>query len=282
MEIVPSGAPVGAEITGVNLAGEVDESTFGQIREALNQHSMIFFRGQKSFSEKKQIEFSLRFGPLQERVSSPQRLTDYPDILVISNIIENGRPIGLVEAGQYWHSDLPFSDKPPLYTCLHALEIPVDQEGRTLGGTMFAGTNFAYETLSDDLKARIAGKRAFHTMGVRKVSSARKAAPTEFDNIPGHDHVVVRTHPVTGKKCLYVNETYTARILDMSEDESSELLRILCQHVTRPEYIYTHRWEPDDVVMWDDCALQHHAINDYKLPQRRLLYRATIDGTPPF
>jgi taurine dioxygenase len=202
--------------------------------------------------------------------------------MIISNIQENGEPIGIVEAGQYWHSDASYSPKPPAYACLHAKEIPHAADGSPLGGTMFVSTSHAYDTLPTDIKDRLAGMRVLHSRDHRQFSALRTKSKNEYD-APGQelDQPVVRTHPVTGKKCLYVNQTYAVRLLGVSDSESEELLRYLIGHIIREEVRYTHRWAVGDLVIWDDCAVQHHAIGDYGLPQRRLVYRTVVDGTRP-
>lgn len=282
MQVIPDSRPLGAEIRGLNLAAGITATEAVQVRAALNEHSVIYFRHQK-LAPQQQIEFTKHLGPLQARPEqAAHRLADYPDILVLSNILESGKQIGVIEAGQYWHSDIPYAPLPPAYSCLHAIEVPHDEQGNALGDTMFASTIRAYDTLSESVKRRIDGLRAFQTRDARVVSLQRKMQDTEFDRIPGREQPVVRTHPVTGKRCVYVNQTYTSHIVGMAKEESDELLEFLCEHVTREDVRYRHKWQVGDVLIWDDCAVQHHAVGDYALPRRRLMYRTTVEGTAPF
>lgn len=282
MIIEPSGKPAGAIIRGVDLAARIDETSFARIRDALHQYAIICIRGQ-TITPAQQVAFTKRLGPLQPYApGGPFRLPDAPDVQLISNIYANDAPIGIIEAGQYWHTDASYSRTPPAYACLFAVEIPHDADGNPLGGTIFVSTSHAYETLPDDVRQRISGLRTIHSRDHRQFSASRSKHKNEYD-APGQelDQPIVRTHPVTGRKCLYVNPTYTVKVLGMPEDESAELLKMLYAHIIREESRYTHRWEVGDFVIWDDCGVQHHAIGDYSLSQRRLIRRTAVDGTRP-
>jgi taurine dioxygenase len=281
VEVVPTAHPVGAEIRGVDVGAGIDEPTFRQIANALYQYGMVFLRGQR-ISELQHVAFSRRLGSLKKPRDETQFLMrGYPDLTVLSNIVEHGEPIGLVEAGQYWHTDRCYTPAPNAHAVLYALEIPHDDSGRPLGDTQFASAVSAYELLPDAVKGRLEGRRATHDYNnpFRTKDPAYKAAS---DQLPPVDHPAVRTHPATGRKCLYVNRQYTTKISGLSEAESRELIQYLTDFMVRDGAVYRHQWQVGDFLMWDDCLVQHCAIGDYKLPQRRLLRRTTVVGSAPF
>ena len=278
------GSVIGAEIHGVDLSCPVTDTQLGDITEAFHLHEVIVFRDQRLTSEQ-HVAFSRRFGELDINVRSRFNRKDYPEILVVSNVIENGEPIGVQDAGRYWHSDLCYLPEPSRCSLLHALEVPV-KDGVTLGDTLFASASAAYEALSPELKERLAGRKAVnsyvHTYD-RKVREFDRT-PVEKENRTAPSdvmHPVVRTHPQTGKKCLYVNEGYSTRIDGLRRDESDELLKFLFEHITRPDFVYRHRWRANDLLMWDNCLVQHKAVFDYAPPLRRRMERTTVRGTVP-
>jgi taurine dioxygenase len=287
LEIRPFDGPIGAEVTGVDLAGPMDEATFRRIEEAWNRHSVLVFRGQK-INEEQHIAFSRRFGELEEHVLYQYLHPDYPEIFVVSNVKdETGRHVGAYDAGRYWHTDLSYMAVPSRGSLLYAIEIPHADDGSVLGDTLWTSTAAAYEGLSEAMKARIEPLQAEFSLENRhlKLVADGDAAAALDDrhkrSAPPVVHKVVRTHPVTGRRSIYVNEGQTARILGVPEEESRELLRALWAECTRPEYIYRHKWRVGDLVMWDNIPTQHLAICDYALPQRRYLQRTTLRGSAP-
>jgi len=282
-EIIPSPRPVGAEVRGLDLSEPLDAATVARVRDTLSKHGVIYFRNQQ-LTPTRQVAYLEQFGTMQPYdPKAPFRLEEARDVLVLSNAYEQGKPVGIIEAGQYWHSDLSYRPDPPLYAGLFAVEVPHDDAGRSLGGTMFVGTAHAYDTLSPQLKARVEGRTALHDRDKRRFSATRRTQPNEFDGASQTQaQPMVRVHPVTGRRGLYVNQTYTAAITGMDPEESDALLEALYQHLYRQEVRFTHQWQVGDLLMWDDCAVQHHAINDYQLPQRRLIHRAVLEGSKPF
>jgi taurine dioxygenase len=283
---VPLTANIGAEITGVDLSNELDEETFSAIRNAFYEYSVIVFRNQK-ITEEQQIRFSLRFGKLEKHVLSQYLHPRYPEIFIVSNIVENGRNIGAYDAGRYWHSDLSYKPAPSLASLLYAIEIPHHDSGQPLGDTCFASVTRAYDALPEAVKQRLVGLQALNSLEHRfkklQADGDKNAIITEEQKkVSEAVHPVVRTHPVTGKKCIFVNEGQTDHILDLPEKEGEELLVLLCQQCIRKEFVYRHKWRVGDALMWDNCAAQHLAIADYQLPQRRLMHRTTLSGTVPF
>lgn len=280
------GGALGAEVTGVDLARAVEPADFQRIVNIFHENGVIVFRNQKLASEQ-QIAFSRRFGDLDINVRSRFNKQGFPEILVVSNIVENGQPIGVVDAGRYWHSDLCYLREPSRCSLLHALEVPRQNDGTVLGDTLFASATAAYDALSVELKTRLEGCKAVHSYTYtydRKVSEFNRTTvkAEERDAPPDVEHPVVRTHPHTGRKCLYVNEGYTTRIVGWPEAESERTLKFLFEHAIRDEFLYRHRWQAGDVLMWDNCLVQHKAVFDYALPLRRRMERTTVRGTVPF
>lgn len=282
LQVVPMDAPIGAEIRGVDLSQPLDAETFAQIDDAYNRHTVLVFRDQKLTPEQ-QIAFGRRFGPLEIHVRHEYLLKDYPEILVVSNVLkEDGSFLGLPDAGQTWHTDTSYRTKPSRGSILYAREVPVDDKGVILGNTLFAGTAPAYEALPEAMKQKLQGKKAIHRYSVRKrpVGSQRaKLTQAQIDETPDIAHPVVRTHPKTGRKALYVFEGECIGIEGM--EDGAEIIAELTAHIIQPQFIYRHKWQLGDVVMWDNAASLHLAIADYKLPQRRLLHRVTVEGGIP-
>ncbi len=223
------------------------------------------------------------------------RLEGYPEILVVSNVLDaRGASIGVQDAGRFWHSDLSYRQVPSLLSALYALEVPL-KEGVVLGATSFASTVAAYDALPEDLKQRLPELRNVHSyryyraknLQAQKDEQARGArnvqehALTEeqLKSVPDVEAPIVRTHPVTGRKGLFINEAHTSRITGLPEDEGATLLARLCAHIVRPEFRFEHQWRAGDLLMWDNVAVQHRANFDYDLPLRRLMHRTTVRGS---
>jgi len=283
--ITPLDAPIGAEISGVDLSKEQSSEVMKMIDEAYNKYNLLLFRNQKLTPEQ-HIRFGASLGPLEIHVLKRYLLKDYPEILLISNILrEDGDFLGLPDAGQTWHTDTSYRQKPSRGSILYALEIPRDENQQPLGDTLFASTAAAYDDLSPDLKELLNGKKAIHRYSLRKRpsdSKREKLTKAQLDETPDIAHPVVRTHPYTGRKALYVFEGECIGIEGMPEEYGAQLISDLTQHIISPQYTYRHKWNEGDVIMWDNAASLHLAICDYKLPQRRLLHRVTIEGGVPF
>lgn len=282
--IKPSGAPVGAFVEGVDLSQELDEDTFAQIDDAYNRHGVLVFRNQ-NLTPEQHIAFGRRFGPLEIHVVKRALLEGYPEILLVSNVKNAaGEDIGLSDAGQTWHTDTSYRQKPSRGSILYAREIPLGDDGVALGNTKFASTAKAYEDLPASVKQKIEGRKAVHSYGFRKRpegSQRAKITATVLHETPDIAHPVVRTHPTTGRKALYVFEGECIGIEGMPAEEALPLIHDLTEHCIQDQYIYEHKWQVGDVVMWDNAATLHLAICDYKLPRRRLLHRVTMEGGVP-
>jgi taurine dioxygenase len=274
-------APLGAELLGLDLTSPLDDSDFSRVHQAHLDHHLLVFRDQK-ITPAQQIEFSRRFGALQIHVLHQFQLADHPEILIISNIKENGEPIGLGDAGHFWHSDLSYVEVPSLGSMLHAQEIPA--EG---GDTLFANMHLAWDTLDVHLRNKVAGLKAEHSYLAQYAELQRRnpwrpnLTAEQIAKVKPVLQPVVRTHPETGRKALFVSEHFTTRIAGLPEDESRDLLAQLFAHSVKPEHVYRHRWQPHDLIFWDNRSLMHLATG---CPEhlRRKLYRTTIEGDVPF
>lgn len=276
--ILPTGAVLGAEISGLDLARPMDDRTFEAVDDAFVRFGVIFFRNQR-ITPQQQVAFTRRFGAIEfnifgERWSVPGA----PEIVVVSNVTQNGQPVGIRRAGENWHSDMCYAARPPRGTMLYAIETPA-QHGLPLGDTEFASAAAAWDALPDDLRRRIEGRRAVFDFTGRK-----RAFPPTADEIarnPPVAHPIVRTHPRSRRKCLYVMRDDCTGIEGIPDEEAEALIAALADHIVKPQFIYRHQWRPGDVLMWDNCTVQHRAIQDYDLPQRRLMHRTTMGGAAP-
>lgn len=281
-----------AEISGVDLSAPLDDDTFAQVAKAFFDNEVVVFRDQR-LTPAQQIAFTRRFGPLEAHVRKESRLADHDEIFVLSNKVDaSGKAIGAQDAGRYWHSDLSYKREPSLLSALYAVEVPV-KDGVALGNTYFASTTAAYDGLSPQMKERVARLHNVHSYREyrlknyaaqqedmrRGIRTVQEFAPTpeQLASVPDMEVPVIRIHPVTGRKCLFVNEGHTSHLTGMSRAESDVLLAELYAHITRPEFVYGHSWRPGDLLMWDNVAVQHKATFDYD-PLPRLMYRTTVRG----
>ena len=295
--ITKLGKHLGAEISGADLSRELDERTFAAISKAFFEHQVVVFRDQR-LTPAQQVAFTRRFGELEHHVRKEHRLEAHPEILVVSNVLdERGRAIGVQDAGRFWHSDLSYKQVPSLLSALYALEVPV-RNGVVLGVTSFASTTAAYEALPVELKRRLEGLRNVHSYRfyraknvqaqqeerARGERSVQEHTPSEeqLKSVPDVEVPIVRTHPVTGRKGLFINEGHTASIVGLPQEEGAALLAQLYAHIVKPEFRYEHHWRAGDLLMWDNVAVQHKAKFDYDLPLRRLMHRTTVRGSAPF
>jgi taurine dioxygenase len=268
----PLSAALGAEIIGVDLSEEIDDHTFTQIRDAWHQNLVILLRGQE-LSEEDQVRFAEKFGP-PAVIHTKQFVRNHPAVMLISNIREDGKPIGALPDGEmHFHTDQCHQERPAMASMLYALEVP-----STGGNTLFANGYKAYETLPDGIKRRIQGRNALNAYDYE--TAAMKRGTRLAEGVPSYVHPVVRTHPATGRKALYVNRLMTVRIEGLSAQESDELLATLFDHQERREFVYEHVWRAGDLLMWDNrCTL--HARTDFSPNERRLMRRVTILGEKP-
>ena len=283
MEVTKSGAACGAEIA-FDLAQDIDDATFLEIQRAFHDNIVVVFRGQ-DLSNERHIEFSRWFGELEIHIVKKYLLPGFREILLISNIRdEQGEHIGLADAGFTWHTDTSYRRRPSRCSLLYAKEVP-ERDGVPLGDTVFANTIAAYEALPESMKERLAGLRAIHRYSARRrvADSPRpKLTQGQIEETPDIAHPIVRTHPYTGRKSLYVTAGECVGIEGMSDDEAIDLIAEFDAHCVQPEFLYRHKWRVGDLLMWDNASAMHLAICDYALPERRLMHRTTVIGTVPF
>jgi taurine dioxygenase len=283
MEINRLSDALGAEITGIDVANLAADEVVA-VTDAFHEHQVIVFRDQ-SLTPGQHISFSRHFGGHEIHISKKYLLEDRPEILVLSNRMANGEYIGVENAGDYWHSDLSYMDKPSLGSLLYALEVP--PEG---GDTEWANQYTAYETLPEETKIRIDGLKARHTFNrfrnprVHVPDHAMKGAKERYAEISPDDaiHPIARTHPVTGRKALYVSPRFTIGIEGLPDGDAQELLEELFEHMTRPEFIYHHQWRLGDLLFWDNRCLVHLACRGIPEGQIRHMHRTTVSGDVPF
>jgi len=260
---------IGAEIHGVDLAGELGNQQFQEIHDALMDNLVIFFRDQK-LSVEQHKAFGQRFGRLHIHPNAPQLIEGHPEILVIK-ADEKSKHV----AGEEWHTDVSCDEEPPMGSILHLTEIPPDGGG----DTMFANTYRAYETLSEPIKKMLVGLTAVHDS--LKAVSHQQHQRNGAQNFPKAEHPILRTHPVTGKTGLYVNRGFTTRIPQLKKSESDAVLEMLWRHIETPELQCRFKWQPNSIAFWDNRCAQHHALFDYH-PHRRYGHRVTVCGNKPF
>lgn len=275
IKVEPLAGALGAEIFGVDLSAVLDAATLQEVKRAYNEYLVIFFRDQNA-SDTDLANFARYFGDLAVLPAHRQAPGSFPELLVIDK-----KPEDNLVFGWEWHSDTSNLQSPPLGSVLAARQLP------SVGGdTLFANQYLAYDTLSPGMKKMLDGLQAVHSNG-------RILATLEADDVlpPGEGyggnhatisavHPVVRTHPDTGKKALYVNTLHTERFEDMTIPESNPLLRFLYEHSTRPEFTCRFRWRPGSIAFWDNRCCQHLALDDYP-GQRRLMHRVQVRGTRP-
>lgn len=278
----PLSPELGAEVVDADLSRPVDDRAFEQIREALERHHGVLLFRDVNLMPEQHCALARRFGPIERHAADAFAHPVHPDILIVSNIMQQGKPIGAIFAGQYWHSDMSYVKKPPRQSLLYGLEIPA-----VGGDTMFANMYRAYDTLSAAMQRFLGGLKAVHdyTHAYDTYFNKLKERPPLTAEIkakvPPVEHPIVRTHPGTGRKCLFVNAGFTTGIVGMPDDESKPLLEFLFRHCTRPEFIYRHQWRSRDLVIWDNSCTLHFAVADYDLAVPRLLHRVTVAGDVP-
>ncbi len=283
MQINRLSAALGAEITGLDVSRLTDEQV-AAVSDAFHEHQVIVLRDQ-SLTPEQHIAFSRHFGGHEIHISKKYLLAEHPEILVLSNRKENGEYIGVENAGDYWHSDLSYMEKPSLGSLLYALEVP--PEG---GDTEWANQYTAYETLPEETRKRVDGLKARHSFNrfrnprVHVPDHAMKGARERYAAISPDDaiHPIARTHPVTGRKALYVSPRFTIGIEGLPDAEGQQLLEELFAHMTRPEFIYHHKWRLGDLLFWDNRCLVHLACRGIPDGQIRHMHRTTVSGDVPF
>jgi taurine dioxygenase len=276
IDIRPLCSAIGIEVRGIDLAKPLDEIAFAQIRAAWEGNCIALFRDQ-NLEEMEQVRFAARFGALGTSVNdhAPEKGGGHPAILYVSNVRVNGQVTGILPDGEmFFHSDTCYVEHPAMASTLYAIEVP--SRG---GNTRYANGFRAYETLPDDIKRRLAGKRALNVYDY--VGNPTLRAEILPPDVKQYAHPVFRTHLPTRKKSLYVNRLMTWSIVGMPDNESREVLEFLFDHQEKPEFVYEHVWRPGDVILWDNRSCLH-ARSDFDPGERRRLRRVTVLGEKPY
>ena len=292
IEVRPTGGALGADIEGIDLARDLAAETVDAVKGAWGDHLVLRFRDQR-LDDVQLMRFSAYFGELdwapviaasRVRVSGEDRYVESVEevrqyISVISNIIENGKAIGALGAYEsIWHTDMSYNPEPPLGSALYALEVPPAG-----GDTGFANMYLAYDTLPGALRRRVEGRLCRHDASRNSAGELRRGSTEVTDprRAPGADHPIIRTHPVTGRKALFLGRRRNAYIQGLGLEDSEELLDALWAHATRPELTWYQQWQVGDLVLWDNrCVL--HRRDEFDPQSRRLMHRSQIKGDRPF
>ena len=274
LRVAPVSGTVGAMIDGVDLSTDLDDHTVAQIRRALVDHHVVFFRDQ-DLSPDRQIAFGRRFGDLDTH-PFVEGMDSHPEVIEIIT-----EPDDAINFGGGWHTDVTFLEEPDLGSILYAVDVPAFG-----GDTLFANQHAAYDTLSAPMQAFLGGLTARHSAGSQYApggySTRSRSMRTKNPERAGEvvEHPVIRTHPESGRKGLYVNPAFTVSICGLRPAESAALLAFLFEHATREPFTCRFRWEPGSLAMWDNRSVQHYALHDYRGQQRRMR-RITIKGDRP-
>jgi len=279
------------EVAGFDIAAGLAESELVAVRDEVLRHGAVVLRDQY-LTPDQHLAFTGRLAQVDHNPKRPAgkvhapTVDGFPEIVVVSNIKKDGHPIGLTDAGLLWHTDTQSSATPELFVTLNAITIPV-RDGIALGDTRYTSTTAAYDALDAAMKARLDGLRAIHSyayhvdaIAARGLLTRAPLSKEQREAQPEISHPLVRTHPITGRKLLYVSESYTERVEGMSAEESRALLDLLFAHIVEPRFQLLHKWREGDLVVWDNCATQHLATFDYgDIP--RLLHRCGTMGPTP-
>ena len=285
MNIIPSGQTLGARVEGIDLANPLSDQDFRTVLRALGQHGVLCFRNQ-TFETPAFRAFASRFGDLEVNVANLYFEPGFPDIMILSNQIgADGKPVGLNDAGQGWHTDMSYSKDIALANVLHARAVPM-RNGKSVGETQFRNMHAAYDELPEALKDKLEGRTATHDFEkfwevMRHRPGSRRGPLTAEQKAkkPPVSQPIVRIHPLTGRKVLYANPGYTMWIDGMDRQESDLITEYLFRHQERADFLYAHRWSVGDVLMWDNIGTVHNAIADYTPEEPRYMRRAQVMAT---
>ena len=281
MAAKPLSEALGAEVSGIDVSA-INEKSFRELRDIFHENLVLVVKGQE-LSPAEQTAFARRFGDIQYHISPEYLMKDQPEVMILSNEKKDGKYIGLPDGGSEWHSDHSYVDQPTGYTMLHAIKVPKDG-----GDTEWTNMVKAYETLSDDMKQRLDGLIGIHSFN--RLKNSRITVPVLHGNDPDYYkrsppdayHPMVRTHPATGKKALYISPRFTIGIKDMADDDAQPLLDELFAHIKNRDLIYRHRWTVGDLLLWDNRSTIHLACGGVPEGQHRRMHRTTVQGEIPF
>ena len=281
--VIPGGHTLGATIEGLDLA-KLSEDEFDLAMRSLGDYGVLRFPKQELTAAELRA-FSARFGDLEVNVANSYQEPGLPEVMILSNIVENGKPLGLSDAGQSWHTDMSYSKTIAFCNVLYGIRIP-HRNGEPLGNTEFCDQRAAYDALPEDLKSKLEGKTVLHDFNkfwemMRREKGSARPALTEAQRAakPPVSHPIFLTHPITGRRALYANPGYSMRINELAQKESDEILEFLFEHQTKPEFKFAARWQVGDVLMWDNMRLIHNAVADYRADEPRFIKRCQVMAT---
>jgi taurine dioxygenase len=285
MDIIPSGQTLGAQVAAIDLADPLSDSDFRTLLRALGRHGVLCFPNQ-TCDTAAFAAFAKRFGDLEVNVANLFHEPNFPEVMILSNQLRpDGKPVGLNDAGQGWHTDMSYSRDIALANVLHAQAVPM-RNGKSIGETQFRNMHAAYDELPSELKQKLEGRTATHDFEkfwevMRLRRGSRRAALTDEQKRrkPPVSQPVVRVHPLTGRKVLYANPGYTMWIDGMDRLESDTILDYLFRHQERADFLYAHRWAAGDVLMWDNIGTVHNAVADYMPDEARYMRRVQVMAT---
>jgi taurine dioxygenase len=284
MRVTSSGETLGATIEGLDLARPFSDDEFDGVVRTLGERGVVRFPRQQ-LTGRQLADFSARFGELEINVANAYQEPGIPEVMILSNIVEGGKPIGMADAGQDWHTDMSYSSKIAFANVLYGIKIP-KRGGKPLGATEFANMHAAYEGLPAEMKRDLEGMTVLHDFNkfwemMRREKGSRRPPLTDVQRKakPPVSHPIFLTHPITGRRVLYANPGYAVRINELPEKESAQTLKFLFEHQLKPEYRYAFHWQEGDVLMWEDIGTIHNAVADYGPHEHRLVKRCQVMAT---
>ena len=283
MKVIPNPGVLGASIEGLDLAQPLDAPTVDTLITLLGRHGVLAYPDQH-LTPRQLRDFSRNFGELEINVAQSAD-SELPEVMTLSNIVENGKAVGLADAGQDWHTDMSYSNMIAFTNILYGLKIP-HRDGKPLGNTEFCSMHAAYDGLPDAIKTQLDGKTITHDFNkfwenMRQRPGSARPPLTEAQRRakPPAVHPAVMIHPITQRRVLYANPGYSIRINELPEDESDKLLAFLFEHQLRPEFRYAHPWKVNTLLMWDNMGTIHNAVADYRPDEPRLIKRCQVKAS---
>ena len=281
IQATPSGQGLGARVDNIDLSQPLSEEQYKTIEGLLGKYGVLWFSKQ-TLTSAQLSRFSSTFGTLEVNVANMYQEPGIPEVMILSNKKVDGKPLGLADAGQDWHTDMSYSKMIAFTNVLYGIEIP-HRDGKPLGNTEFSNMRAAYEALPNDLKTKLDGMTVLHDFNkfwenMRKQPGCTRPPLTEaqLKAKPPVSHPIFLTHPITGNKILYANPGYAMRINELPEKESDEILNFLFEHQLQPQFRYRHLWTVGDVLMWDNMGTIHNAVADYAPDEHRFIKRCQV------
>lgn len=281
IQATSSGQGLGARVDNIDLSQPLSQEQYKTIEGLLGKHGVLWFSKQTLTSAQLKA-FSSTFGTLEVNVANMYQDPGIPEVMILSNKIVDGKPLGLADAGQDWHTDMSYSKMIAFTNVLYGLEIP-HRDGKPLGNTEFSNMRAAYVALPEELKKKLEGMTVLHDFNkfwenMRKQPGCTRPPLTEaqLKAKPPVSHPIFLTHPITGEKILYANPGYAMRINELPEKESDDILNFLFEHQLQPQFRYRHLWTAGDVLMWDNMGTIHNAVADYAPTEHRFIKRCQV------